>query len=63
MKLGKVFVVMEEARNFRDMLQSLHMDDDITNMTYEMPLGDCDMLADILDFLLDLVSTIEVVGD
>lgn len=63
MTLGKAFIYLEDARNYRDMLQSLHNTLDITDGAYEMPLSDCENIAEILDVLLDLVSTIEVVGD
>lgn len=64
MTLGKAFFYLEDARNYRDMLQSLNYPTEgISDASYEMPLRDCKELADILDVLLDLVSTIEVVGD
>lgn len=64
MTLGKAFIYLEDARNYRDMLQSLKYPiEGLSDGTYEMPLSDCENIAEILDVLLDLVSTIEVVGD
>ena len=63
MTLGKAFIYLEEARNYRDFLQSFNCGEKVENAFYEMPFDDCDRVAEILDVLLDLVSTIEVVGD
>lgn len=64
MTLGKAFAYLELAREYRDMLQSLEFPTEgITDGSYEMQLRDCIELAETLDVLLDLVSTIEVVGD
>ena len=62
MTLGKVFFALEEARNFRDVFDSLRYTDDLDQVTYEISLSDCERLSEILDILLELSSKIEV-GD
>lgn len=64
MKLGKVFIALEDARTYRDMFDSLEYADSFedTDSTYDIPLYDCKRLAEVLDVLIDLATQIEV-GD